>query len=124
MPTPTTATPQDRSWLGDGAAITEHLLAQAEVYAPEAAELLDRIGVPEGAEVLGVGCGALGILHLLGERVGPAGRVVGLDIEPRLLALARELTTERGLAWRRWRPMRRARVCPPGPSTSSTPARC
>ena len=93
-----TAPPQDRYWLGDGAAITEHLLAQADVYAPEASELLDRIGVREGAGVIDIACGALGILPLLSERVGPAGRVVGLDIEPRLLGLARDLASERGLA--------------------------
>jgi SAM-dependent methyltransferase len=98
LPAMHTLTPHDRYWLGDGAPVAEHLLAQAEVYAVEATELLDRIGVPKGAETIDVACGALGILPLLGERVGPAGRVVGLDIEPRLLALARELAAGRGLA--------------------------
>jgi ubiquinone/menaquinone biosynthesis C-methylase UbiE len=77
-------------WLGDGATEVEHLVAQAEVYAPEAAALLDRIGVGEGAAAIDVGCGVLGILPLLCDRAGERGRVVGLDLEPRLLALAAE----------------------------------
>jgi SAM-dependent methyltransferase len=77
-------------WLGSGAAEIEHLVAQADVYAPEANELLDRIAPAAGASAIDVGCGVQGILPLLRERVGPAGRVVGLDVEPRLLALASE----------------------------------
>ena len=38
----------------------------------------------------------LGILHLLCDRVGAAGRVVGLGLEPRLPARASELAAERG----------------------------
>jgi ubiquinone/menaquinone biosynthesis C-methylase UbiE len=75
-------------WLGTGPTEMEHLLAQAEVYAAEAEELLDRIGLPEGAAAIDLGCGVQGILHVLRARVGPAGRVVGLDLEPRMLAAA------------------------------------
>ena len=51
-------------WLATGPAEVEHLAAQAEIYAPEADELLDRIG---------------------------------LDLKPRLLALAAELAARRGI---------------------------
>jgi ubiquinone/menaquinone biosynthesis C-methylase UbiE len=78
----------DRYWLGDGDPVVEHLVAQARVYADEAAELLDRVHLPAGAAALDVGCGVLGVMDLLRERVGPAGRVVGLDVEPHLLQLA------------------------------------
>lgn len=84
-------------WLGTGPAEVEHLVAQAEVYAPEADELLDRVALPEGASAIDVGCGALGILPLLRARVGARARVVGLDLEPRLLALAAELAAQRGI---------------------------
>jgi SAM-dependent methyltransferase len=81
-------------WLGTGPTEIEHLTAQAEVCAPEADELLDRIGLRPGASAIDVGCGVRGILPQLRERVGPAGRVVGLDLEPALLAHAAALDVE------------------------------
>ena len=94
----TVAPPQDRYWLGDSPAEVEHLVSQAEVYSREAEELLDLVKLEEGASAIDVGCGVLGILHLLRARVGEGGRVVGLDLEPRLLALAQKLAAERGLS--------------------------
>jgi len=91
------AGPDDRYLLGDGSAEVEHLARQAEVYAEEAGQLLDRIGIGAGARVIHVGCGALGILDLLCARVGPGGRVVGVDREPRLLDAARQVAAQRGL---------------------------
>ncbi len=87
----------DRYLLGDSPAEVEHLIAQAEIYTPETEQLLDLIGVEQGTSALDVGCGALGVLHLLRGRVGPRGRVVGLDREPGLLAVARRLASARGL---------------------------
>jgi ubiquinone/menaquinone biosynthesis C-methylase UbiE len=72
-------------------------VAQAEVYTPEANELLNTIGLESGANAIDVGCGVLGILHLLASRVGPGGRVVGLDREPRIIELARTLAEQRGV---------------------------
>jgi SAM-dependent methyltransferase len=86
-----------RYLLGDSAAELEHLVAQAEVYASEAEQLLDEIGLAAGTHAIDVGCGVLGVLALLAERVGEGGRVVGLDREPRILALAQALAEERGL---------------------------
>lgn len=65
----------ERYWLGDSPPEVEHLLMQAEVYAAEAGELLDRIGLAAGASAIDVGCGTLGILPLLRSRVGDSGRV-------------------------------------------------
>jgi ubiquinone/menaquinone biosynthesis C-methylase UbiE len=87
----------DRYLLGDSTAEVEHLVNQAEVYADVAAELLDRVGLAAGASAIDVGCGALGILRLLRERVGPSGRVVGLDREARLLDAARKAADRHGL---------------------------
>jgi SAM-dependent methyltransferase len=95
--TPGTGATADRYLLGDSPAEIEHLLVQAEVYAPETEQLLDLIGMEQGASAIDVGCGALGVLHLLRGRVGPHGRVVGLDREPRLLAAAEQLAGARGL---------------------------
>jgi ubiquinone/menaquinone biosynthesis C-methylase UbiE len=84
-------------WLGTDAPEIEHLVAQAETYAFEADELLDRIELAAGASAIDVGCGALGILPQLRARVGPRGRVVGLDLEPAMLTLAAALAERRGV---------------------------
>lgn len=87
----------DRYLLGDSTAEVEHLVNQAEVFADVAAELLDQVGLAAGASAIDVGCGALGILPLLCDRVGPSGRVVGLDREARILDAARKAADQRGL---------------------------
>ena len=89
---------QQRYWLGDSPPEIGHLLAQAEFLGPDAADLLDSIGVAPGASVIDIGCGVLGILPQLRSRDGEAGRVVGLDVEPRLLAVASQLSARDGLA--------------------------
>ena len=94
----TTSAAGQRYWLGDSPPEISHLLAQAEFLGPDAADLLDRIGVARGASVIDIGCGVLGILPQLRSRVGDGGRLVGLDIEPRLLAVAGQLSTQHGLA--------------------------
>jgi ubiquinone/menaquinone biosynthesis C-methylase UbiE len=88
----------DRYLLGDSDAELAHLVFQAEVYAEEARQLLDCLPVAVGAAVVDVGCGVLGVLHLLRERVGPTGRVVGVDRDTRMVAAARVLAAERGLS--------------------------
>jgi SAM-dependent methyltransferase len=75
----------------------ERLLQQAEGFAPEARWLVDRLGVQPGWRVVDVGCGPLGILDLLSERVGPAGSVIGLEREPRFVAMGRAIVSQRGL---------------------------
>ena len=87
-----------RYLLGDSPAEIRHLVEQAGVYAKEAAELFDLIGVDAGGAAIDVGCGVLGVVHLLAERIGRTGRVVGLDREPRMLEFARELAEQRHLA--------------------------
>src|SRR5215472_8056341 len=87
----------DRYLLGDSTAEVEHLAHQAEVYADEAAQLLDRVGLAEGSSAIDVGCGVLGILRLLCARVGPSGRVVGLDQGARILDAARQAAAQHEL---------------------------
>ena len=50
-----------------------------------------------GIAAVDVGCGVLGVLHLLAERIGTRGRVVGLDREPRILEAGPGLAEQRGL---------------------------
>lgn len=73
------------------------LLAQAELHRPEAERLLDKLQLGPGSRALEVGCGPLGVLHLLSERVGSSGEVVGLDNEPRMIAQASRTIAERKL---------------------------
>ena len=83
--------------LGRDTAEAERLRRQTIELQPLAAELLDRVGAAEGQSAIDVGCGPRGTLELLAERVGPRGRVVGLEVDPVHVAMARELVAEQGL---------------------------
>jgi SAM-dependent methyltransferase len=81
-----------------GTRIEEHrLIEQALNHEPRTRLLLDRVGIQPGWSVIDIGCGPLGVLHLLSERVGPCGRVVGLEREARFAATARAEMARRGL---------------------------
>jgi ubiquinone/menaquinone biosynthesis C-methylase UbiE len=75
----------------------QRLIRQAIDHEPRARLLLDRVGIQPGWNVIDIGCGPLGILHLLSERVGPRGRVVGLEREPQFAAAARAQIASRRL---------------------------
>jgi len=51
--------------------------------------MLDRFGSMQGWSCLDIGCGPGGITDLLSARVGPAGRVIGLDMDAEFLEHAR-----------------------------------
>jgi SAM-dependent methyltransferase len=57
--------------------------------APLAALLLDEAAPAMGEAVLEIGCGAGTLLGELAARVGPQGKVVGVDISATMLAVAR-----------------------------------
>jgi SAM-dependent methyltransferase len=84
--------------LGSSPAERDRLRRQSGELRGHTALLLDQVGVAEGWSVIDLGCGPSGALDLLAERVGEAGRVVGLDFEPANVALAREFAAARGLA--------------------------
>jgi SAM-dependent methyltransferase len=67
----------------------DRLHAQGASFAPDTRTMLDRIGVKVGWTCLDLGCGPRGITDLLSERVGPGGRVVGLDKDEEFLAYGR-----------------------------------
>jgi ubiquinone/menaquinone biosynthesis C-methylase UbiE len=54
-----------------------------------------RVGVPPGASVIEVGCGAPGALLPLAEVVGPDGRVVGIDFNADTVVAAQEIAKRR-----------------------------
>jgi len=84
--------------LESNAAELDRLRLQAVVWEPAAEAMLDQMGVPPGAQVADIGCGAMGILGPLSRRVGAGGKVLGIDIDPVQLAGARELVQSRALA--------------------------
>jgi len=52
--------------------------------------LLARMEIPRGGRVLDVGCGFGESLHVLSERVGPDGSVLGIDVGQAYLDIARD----------------------------------
>jgi precorrin-6B methylase 2 len=75
----------------------ERLLAQAADLKPESTWLLDEIGIEPGWTAADIGCGPIGIIDLLSERVGPDGTVVGIERERRFADMAQAQITKRGL---------------------------
>lgn len=76
---------------------TERLRLQAQVWQPAAAALLDAIDIQPGATCLDMGCGSRGILALLAQRVGPSGRVVGIELDDAHGRAARQHIADAGL---------------------------
>ncbi len=83
--------------MSNSATEMDRLRLQARVWQPEAEAMLDRIGIQAGWACLDVGCGAMGILEPLSRRVGPTGRVLGIDLDDVQLNGARALAEERQL---------------------------
>ena len=84
--------------LADSAAELERLRLQAQVWEPETERWLDSLRVQLGWQCADLGCGAMGIIGPLARRVGPTGRVIGLDRDPLQLAGARDYVARHSLA--------------------------
>ena len=93
--TPASAT--DVYALGRDPAESARLQRQSDELRPDSEALLARVRLGSGQSAIDLGCGPSGILGLLAERVGPGGRVVGLDADPAHVAMAREFARQRGL---------------------------
>ena len=75
----------------------DRLRRQSAELRGHSAELLDQTGLHKGDHAIDLGCGPLGIVDLLSERVGRRGRVVGLDLDKANVARARSFARERSL---------------------------
>jgi ubiquinone/menaquinone biosynthesis C-methylase UbiE len=62
------------------------------IGAPVAEDLIDVARLQRGERVLDVACGTGVVTRLAAERVGAAGAVAGLDVNPGMLAVARSQT--------------------------------
>jgi ubiquinone/menaquinone biosynthesis C-methylase UbiE len=68
--------------LGHSPAEYERLRRQARGWEPVTERLLDQVGLRPGAACLDAGCGPGETMRLMAERVGSAGRVLGIDADP------------------------------------------
>lgn len=84
--------------LANQASELDRLQLQSRVWEPAGRELLATVPQRTGARAIDIGCGVMGWLHLLSEWVGPAGRVVGTDIDANMVARAREFARSEGLS--------------------------
>jgi SAM-dependent methyltransferase len=66
----------------------ERLRLQARAFEPATGRLLDEVGLARRARCLDAGCGPGETMRLMAQRVGPRGRVVGIDLDERLGAQA------------------------------------
>jgi ubiquinone/menaquinone biosynthesis C-methylase UbiE len=65
------------------------LMLQHQIYGPASRRLLAGAGITAGMRVLDLGSGAGDMALLVADLVGPQGQVVGVDINPAILAIAR-----------------------------------
>jgi ubiquinone/menaquinone biosynthesis C-methylase UbiE len=65
---------------------------------PWAPLLVDAVRVGQGERVLDVACGTGVVTRVAAQRVGPAGHVVGIDLNPGMIAVARSLPAPIGAA--------------------------
>jgi len=79
---------------GDPGADRLRVLARAMM--PGTLAILDRAGIGAGLSVIDLGCGSGHVAVEMAQLVGPTGRVVGLDMDERVLAHAQELAAEHG----------------------------
>jgi len=86
-----TEQPFDRAYGGNPAANYERFFVPA-IGAPLATDLIRLAGLRDGERVLDVACGTGVVARLASVQVGAAGKVVGVDINPGMLAVARSAT--------------------------------
>jgi SAM-dependent methyltransferase len=74
----------------------DRLRRQARMWEAAAGRLFDRAGLGPGASCLDAGCGPGETMRSMAERVGPTGRVLGIDRDASLGALAVETLHREG----------------------------
>jgi ubiquinone/menaquinone biosynthesis C-methylase UbiE len=74
----------------------ERLRAQARVWEPATGRLFDQVALAPGGSCLDAGCGPGETMRLMAQRVGPAGRVTGVDVDASLGAQAVAMLHETG----------------------------
>ena len=62
----------------------ERLRRQSELLESITGSVLNRVGLSTGMSCLDLGCGPGEVMRLMAQRVGPTGRVVGIDVDAKL----------------------------------------
>ena len=83
--------------LGHTASEQLRLIRQAQVLAPATEHFLRDAGIVSGMRVLDIGCGMGDVTMLIARLVGPAGRIVSIDIDHASIETARKRTSTAGL---------------------------
>src|SRR5260370_7307937 len=79
-------------WNGPGGQHwTDRQQAQDTLLAPVSDILINRASAKAGERIIDVGCGCGATSIALAQKVGPTGRVLGVDISAPMLARARQL---------------------------------
>jgi len=76
---------------------TRRLKRQADFLSRFTHSLLDAAGITSGMKVLDVGTGIGDVAFMVAERVGPQGTVVGVDMNPAMIDVARQRAQAAGL---------------------------
>jgi ubiquinone/menaquinone biosynthesis C-methylase UbiE len=86
---------------GSGPELYEHYMVPA-IFAPWAAYLVEQAALQAGERVLDAACGTGIVARLAAQQLRGTGRVVGLDLNPGMIALAGSLSLERNtpIEWR------------------------
>src|SRR5262252_8621854 len=96
LSTTETEQPQAVYALGHTPEEYERLRMQARGWAVATGRLLDEIGLGPGASCLDAGCGPGETMRAMAERVGPTGRVLGVDADPAVGAMAQAMLHDAG----------------------------
>ncbi len=91
---------QDTSrYVGSPGDIYERLMAPA-IFAPWTRDLVALAAVRPGERVLDLACGTGVVARAVAVQPGGAGPIVGLDLNPGMLATARAVATDLPIDWR------------------------
>jgi SAM-dependent methyltransferase len=74
----------------------DRLRAQSRAWEAATGRLLDQVGLAAGASCLDAGCGPGEAMRLMAQRVGPSGRVTGIDVDAPLGAQALAMLRDAG----------------------------
>lgn len=77
---------------------TDRLIEQSQLYDRVTRRFLHETGLGHGMKVLDIGSGAGDVALAAAEMVGPAGRVIGVDVNPDILETARDRAAALGYA--------------------------
>jgi ubiquinone/menaquinone biosynthesis C-methylase UbiE len=69
------------------------------IFSPWAADLIDVVALKQDERILDVACGTGILARLVAERIGTSGRIIGLDVNPGMLSVARMVSQTAPIEW-------------------------